>query len=607
MIMNRITIYLTLAAALLALAGCNKEPVADGGAITVDATLGAATKVSADGDAFTSGDQIAVYAWLGGATQMPDTRVVDGVVNTFDGTKWTPASMMRWQVTDDPHYFLGVSPVPTAAITDFTAVPYTLDPTKYVESDLLLATTPDGVKNTGAAVPLAFHHAMAKLTVNLKFRSQWATTPDVSAVTVTAKSMASVNYLTQAVTATGTASAVTVPEVTSIASGYDRSFSGLQVPQTGVRKVTVTIDGKNYVYEAGEDITLAAGRNTTLNLIVGRDKIDLSGISLSPWTAEDPLSVGDAELDMLTTPLTFEAKVAGASIDFHNYSYTSRMLCYRTYDGTVWSDWAEFGIGDSVELAKVGDKVQFMGDNSGMGNCNFLATRDCYLYGNIMSLITSTDFSTCTTLTENGAFSGLFMQNDHIVSHPTLELLLPATTLTAYCYSDMFNSTSLTSPPKLPATTLAKNCYNSMFSHSHLAEVPELPAMSLEEYCYANMFSYCKSLTIVPVNLLPATELAGHCYDSMFDQCSNLTAAPVLPAQTLPEFCYFCMFYDCSKLSSVTCLATDISASGCVDCWLYDAGSSVTGTKTFVTPSTTPWIMGNEFEGIPTGWTRVDY
>ena len=606
--MNRITKYLTLAATLLALAGCNKEPVAvDGGAITVEATLGAATKVSAAGDAFTAGDQIAVYAWLGGATQMPATRVVDGVVNTFDGTSWTPASLMRWQVTDAPHYFLGIFPAPTATISDFTAVPYAMTGSAAVD-DLLLATTPDGVKNTGDAVQLAFHHAMARLDVNLRFRSEWSPAPTAERVEVfvEAKREATVNYLTETVTASGTAAAVALAHATA-ATGYNLGFSGLQVPQSGVKRIIVEVDGLAYVYESANDIPLTGGKNTTLNLIVGRDKIELDGVSLTAWDAVSPQFAGDAGLDMLATPLTFEAKVAGASIYFHNYSYTSRMLCYRTYDGTVWSDWAEFGIGDSIELAKAGDKVQFMGDNSGMGDCNFLATRDCYLYGNIMSLITSTDFSTCTTLTENGAFSGLFMQNDHIVSHPTLELLLPATTLTAYCYSNMFNSTSLTSPPKLPATTLAKNCYNSMFSHSHLAEVPELPATSLEEYCYAYMFSRCKSLTIVPVNLLPATELAGHCYDSMFEQCSNLTAAPVLPAQTLPEFCYFCMFSDCSKLSSVTCLATDISASGCVDSWLYHAGTSVSGKKTITTPSTTPWIMGNEFEGIPTGWTRLDY
>ena len=294
MIMNRITKYLTLAAALLALAGCNKELAPEGAEMTVEASVSAPTKVSAAGDAFTAGDQIAVYAWLGGATQMPDTRVVDGVVNTFDGTSWTPASMMRWQVTDDPHYFLGVSPAPAAAIADFTAVPYTLDPTNYAASDLLLATTPAGVKNTGVAVPLAFTHAMARLDVNIRFRSEWDTKPAATRVKVLveAKGGATVNYLTKTVTATGAAANVALAPATA-ASGYDLGYSGLQVPQEGVKKIIVEVDGLEYGFTSASGIPLTGGKYTTLDLLVGRDKIELAGISLNPWTAESPLSEGE--------------------------------------------------------------------------------------------------------------------------------------------------------------------------------------------------------------------------------------------------------------------------------------------------------------------------
>ena len=622
--MNRITKYLTLAAALLALAGCNKELAPEGAEMTVEASVSALTKVSAAGDAFTAGDQIAVYAWLGGATQMPATRVVDGVVNTFDGTKWTPASLMRWQVTDDPHYFLGVSPAPTAAITDFTAVPYTLDPTKYVESDLLLATTPDGVKNTGVAVPLAFHHAMAKLTVNLKFRSQWATTPDVSAVTVTAKSTASVNYLTQAVTATGTASAVSVPEVTSIASGYDRSFSGLQVPQTGVRKVTVTIDGKNYVYEAGEDITLAAGRNTTLNLIVGREKIELEGISLAPWTPEDPLDTGNAEQNMLFTPLTIEALEAGAKVTFKLASGGVKNPSapeYRIFDGTKWSDWTVYS--DAITLTNVGDKVQFRGNNAtytaldgsdaygytyvASSSINFSA--NCYVYGNIMSLTDSAHFSAADELRGIYTFQYLFSNNAYLQLDASRPLLLPAIKLTKKCYDGMFESCSALTDvlPVLPATELKEGCYIGMFHNCYnLTIVPEgyLPATQLAPLCYEDMFYNCEELTTVPANLLPAETLANQCYAGMFGECEKLTAAPVLPAKTLVNSCYKAMFENCHMLSSVTCLATDITADSCTSDWLN--GVATSGTFTCPASMAGTWPQ-NSINGIPTGWTQVDY
>ena len=285
--------YLTLAAALLALAGCNKEPAADGGAIIVDATLGAATKVSAAGDAFTSGDQIAVYAWLGSATQMPDTRVVDGVVNTFNGTSWTPATMMLWQLTDAPHYFLGISPAQTATISDFTAVPYTITGSAATD-DLLLATTPAGVKNTGVAVPLAFTHAMARLDVNIRFRNEWDTAPEATRVKVLveAKGGATVNYLTKTVTATGATANVALAPATA-ATGYHLGYSGLQVPQSGVMKIIVEVDGLEYGFTSASGIPLIGGKYTTLNLLVGRDRIELAGISLAPWTSESPQDEGE--------------------------------------------------------------------------------------------------------------------------------------------------------------------------------------------------------------------------------------------------------------------------------------------------------------------------
>ena len=47
-----------------------------------------------------------------------------------------------------------------------------------------------------------------------------------------------------------------------------------------------------------------------------------------------------------------------------------------------------------------------------------------------------------------------------------------------------------------------------------------LPATTLTNYCYDSMFSYCTSLTSAPV--LPATKLAGLCYKHMFRDCSQL-------------------------------------------------------------------------------------
>lgn len=291
---------LLAAAALLLSAACNKEPV-PAGEITVQASVGEPTKVAYDGVSaqFKPGDEIAVYAWTGDAAKVPTDRVVDGVVNTL-GTdkKWTPASKMLWLDGSTPHFFLGVFPAPAAAISDFSAVPFTLESAEIAKSDLLTARNfgPQdvGLKSSTGTVNLTFEHMMARLDVNLKFRNQWDDTPSVSGVTVDARKTATVNYITKAFTATGDASAIDIPAVTAVPSGYKLGYSGLQIPQDDVRKITITVDGKEFIYEAGTDITLVGGKITTVGLNVGRDKLELGDISIADWTLEADL--GDNEM-----------------------------------------------------------------------------------------------------------------------------------------------------------------------------------------------------------------------------------------------------------------------------------------------------------------------
>lgn len=273
------------AAGILSLAGCSNDGGgSDAGSITIDASIGRATKVSYNGNAaqFSAGDRIAVYGWMGSSTEVPAKLVVNGVRNTLgtDG-KWTPATQMLWKTVTDAHYFLGV--YPAKDITDFTADPYTLDPS--ADGDLLVATNLSGVKATGGAVLLNFDHVMAKLNVNLKFRSEWEQTPTVTSVTATAQTAATVNYLAKEVTANGAATQVALTEMDSPAAGFGRSFSGLQVPQA-IRTITVTIGGKEYAYQSSDDIILTGGHYTTVNLNVGRDKLELSTISITGWDTE---------------------------------------------------------------------------------------------------------------------------------------------------------------------------------------------------------------------------------------------------------------------------------------------------------------------------------
>ena len=307
----------TLAGALLAagvlLAGCAKEkggtePAARS-AITIEAAIGTPTKVAYDGDAasFAAGDQISLYAWMGSAEAVPEKKIVDGVVNTFDGTLWKPETQMLWSHVKENHYFLGV--YPKKYITNFTADDYTLG------ADLMIATELTGIpfKENAEPVKLTFTHALARMDVNLRFRNQWEETPEVTRVSAYAKREYTVNYLGKEVTATGDNFHVSIPEVSAV-TGYDRSFSGLQVPQEGVTKVSVLIGGNEFVFTAALPISLESGKVTTLNLYVGRDKIELGSVTVNPWVDHNPIQGGEALIPV--TGISFkEGTSAAVEID----------------------------------------------------------------------------------------------------------------------------------------------------------------------------------------------------------------------------------------------------------------------------------------------------
>ena len=271
--------------------------------------------------------------------------------------------------------------------------------------------------------------------------------------------------------------------------------------------------------------------------------------------------------------------------------------------------------------------------------------------GNIMSLLYGDNFYGQTTLQYNNTFRKLFYlrtvrdASNLILPATTLsdfcyaEMFfnsslnippqLPATTLTIGCYYAMFASTSLASAPVLPATTLANNCYQLMFYRTSLRIAPELPATTLTSYCYSDMFKECTHLTTTPTTLpattlaiscyaamfrgcsnlttvpeiLPATTLKTSCYEYMFFGCYSLTTAPVLPATTLVEGCYKAMFSNSSiaepaALNKVITYANNISASNCLNYWL----DNVSATGDFYNLGSATYPSGAS--GIPTGWTE---
>ena len=289
---------LLLATTAILLAACSTDsdvlPPQDLGQIRVTASVGAMTRVAHSGNSttFETNDRISVYAWLGADNNM-QRLVVDNSINTLggDGT-WTAEPQMLWADNTSDHYFLGIYPERNGA-TDYDADPYTLDFNNQTASDLLVARTT--VKPTGSAVKLEFEHVMAKLVVNLSFRNEWTIAPEVVSVTAVACTEATVNYLENPVEVTPATgqNLVVIPF-----TGTSASFAGIMIPgQSGFRTINVTLEnGKVYTYTHPSGIDLQPGRYTTVNLVLGRDRIELddAGINVSDWENGTSIDGGEA-------------------------------------------------------------------------------------------------------------------------------------------------------------------------------------------------------------------------------------------------------------------------------------------------------------------------
>ena len=288
---------------------------------------------------------------------------------------------------------------------------------------------------------------------------------------------------------------------------------------------------------------------------------ELDNLSPSPVApTPEPEPTPEPTPNMLETPLTLEAAVAGANVTFKaDNANVAKDIEYSTDGGATWTSGNTGGSGVEVTLTNIGDKVTFRGDNSQYGKdngsnpatCNTIScTADCYVYGNIMSLIDKTGFATNKVLpTGTYTFYYLFKDNTYLKNHPnaayTLEL--PATTLAEYCYYSMFSGCkALVTPPVLPATKLENSCYNAMFHNcSSMVTPPALPATELKNNCYQFMFDNCTSLETTP--RLPATELKYGCYNAMFKDCTSLKEAWVKANVKVGDPDYECdnMFTGC--------------------------------------------------------------
>ena len=406
----------------------------------------------------------------------------------------------------------------------------------------------------------------------------------ISALTDVPGTIKHVRIVSKASTAAGEANTI---DITPFAQkgegeigGIGTTYTALVIPGEVVAMFYFTNDMSDAKPLTMTTNVTAAGCSYIYNLnVIKRTKIEVTGITAGPWTAN-----GTTTGNLTPIPyVTFKAAKAQKFMMTPQYGYTISGLEYSVNGG----EWKKVVADTGVDFGGDKGNLRLRGTNTnGTASADEPYSTITFIdknvnvacTGDIRTLLNWKNYSTVET--QNARFCNLFQDCTALTSAPEL----PATTLAESCYSAMFSGCkSLKSAPKLPATTLALGCYNSMFSGcKSLTSVPTLSATELANYCYNLMFDGCTSLTSAPT--LSATTLAEGCYQFMFVGCSNLQEAPELPATTLAFGCYNSMFSGCTSLTSAPTLSATTLAESCYSGMFYGC-TSLTSTPEL--PATT--------------------
>ena len=508
--------YMTLAAAVVLTAACSQENFTtsyldDPNAVRItvqvgegDVSGGFVTRSTPEGTTetegnFKSGDRISVTA----DEQGP-------VVYAYNGSAWNPeeSKFLKWNsssMTFTAYY-------PVTEGTD--ANTFTL-PADQSTADKIAAAdymTYNGSQSRGSdnnGVTLQMERKMARIVINPTLQSQFEGY-EVTEVKVHGN--------------TAGYSAGTAVYGTITVTPYkhtDGKFYALLSPTTydvfsNFIDVTVTKDDVSETLHAKEIPGTTAGNSYTVNLTVGRNEANITGITIKEWTSGSAIGT-DEEADLVPY-VTFSAKSEQTfKMDFQSFTLDTGDYFEYSVGGDNWQqftstieDIAFGGAKGNLRLRGKSSKGTAV-SNTKCSTISFGNTTAVSCTGDIRTLIDYKSYASANT--ENARFCYLFS-----------------------------GCTALSTAPELPAITLADYCYNFMFTNcSSLTTAPELPSMTLDVFCYAQMFQ----------------------------NCTSLKTAPALNAKTLVQSCYDKIFYNCPALENVTMSATNgFDTNWCLNNWL---------------------------------------
>ena len=245
------------------------------------------------------------------------TYTYDNVKVTKNGdNNWNPATQMLWQNSTAAVDILAYAPYQAGNAGIFGKKDYAFsvqtnqNTADDYSSDLIVykqtGFKPGTELNTSKAVEVSFTHLLSQLNLTIELRDQFnqdennpvaagfVTDVKVNGTIINSK----VNFAASpiSVQVDGTQAADITPETTGFkAAGKTTdhaafNYSAIVIPQTvtaGNFSISFKVNGTDYIWTSTSNVNFVSGKKHQLSLLVGKDVVQVNGITATPWGKEN--------------------------------------------------------------------------------------------------------------------------------------------------------------------------------------------------------------------------------------------------------------------------------------------------------------------------------
>lgn len=316
-----------MGATLLLLVACTStlEDGAETPSTPQQVTMGFTTR-SIGGDDngdFTTGDQVKVFAAMGGNTE---------------STVFTLGSGGSWQTSENKNYLAMILPATLTAVYPsddaITTTAFSLpningtiadqsDAGKLKAADYMTSDAQPLTTAPEAAVNFTLQHRMCKVTITITgYGTEFeGTLPTISGEKIISKG-SGVGYSDDAWTKIGDETNITPLKTANATNGLHK-YEAIVPPGTydaGDKLMTLTVDSKELSVKSTSLTALESGKAYNFNLRVGKDKVEITGITINPWGDNTTTPGNTTNIDL---PDAGSDGTAGIFVNYDSFDYSN--------------------------------------------------------------------------------------------------------------------------------------------------------------------------------------------------------------------------------------------------------------------------------------------